>query len=298
MDWNVVNAAAAGQHGLISLRQIEEAGASRHQIARLIGSGVITRVHRSVFALVGSAPTFRRRALAAVLAGNVTAHISHMTALALWGLRRPTPIIEMVVTTDRRVRIDGVRCHRTISGDERDLTTIYGIPVTSAARSLIDCSARFGPKTLGLLVDRADRAGILTPEELQRCRAQFRGGPTRSVDVVDAVARERVCRQAGASEPEVGVFRAIAEGGLPPPEQNWTVLVGDTVMEFDLAYPAQHIVIDYDGWDTHRTRSDFDRDRARDRLLAVHGITALRVTSATNWVEFVDQLRVLLDRAA
>lgn len=48
----------------------------------------------------------------------------------------------------------------------------------------------------------------------------------------------------------------------------------------DLAWPAEKVAIEVDGFETHGTRGSFESDRLRDQVLAANGWTVLRVTWA------------------
>jgi very-short-patch-repair endonuclease len=64
----------------------------------------------------------------------------------------------------------------------------------------------------------------------------------------------------------------------------------------DLAYPEVMLAIEYDGWEHHRTRSAFDRDRARGNRLEILGWTVLRFTSQSTDLDIVATVRAVLAR--
>ena len=43
-------------------------------------------------------------------------------------------------------------------------------------------------------------------------------------------------------------------------------------------WPEQRLVVEVDGWETHRTRHAFETDRARDQMLARSGWRVIRFT--------------------
>jgi very-short-patch-repair endonuclease len=49
--------------------------------------------------------------------------------------------------------------------------------------------------------------------------------------------------------------------------------------EVDALWPHQRLVVELDGYEFHRTRAAFERDRARDAALQLAGYRVLRVTS-------------------
>jgi len=116
---------AGRQHGVISVEQLERAGRP---------------LHRGVY-LVGPLESPHSRLMAATLAAGPGAVVSHYPAAVLWGLR---PAIEGpidVTIPDRKARTrPGITVHRaTLHPD--DMTRRHGIPVTCAARTLLDLAA-------------------------------------------------------------------------------------------------------------------------------------------------------------
>jgi very-short-patch-repair endonuclease len=72
-----------------------------------------------------------------------------------------------------------------------------------------------------------------------------------------------------------GLFLALARRHrLPQPEVN--VRVERFLVDF--LWRKERLIVEVDGWDSHRTRSAFEEDRARDARLAVLGCTVLRFT--------------------
>ena len=68
----------------------------------------------------------------------------------------------------------------------------------------------------------------------------------------------------------------------------------------DFLWPAQRLIAETDGYETHGTREAFERDRRRDQLLDAAGYRTLRFT----WRQLRDEpnriadtLRAALDRA-
>jgi very-short-patch-repair endonuclease len=61
---------------------------------------------------------------------------------------------------------------------------------------------------------------------------------------------------------------------LPRPAVN--VRIGK--FDVDFLWPERRLVVEVDGWDTHRTRSAFEADRARDVKLKLLGFEVVRFT--------------------
>src|SRR5204863_177204 len=82
------------------------------------------------------------------------------------------------------------------------------------------------------------------------------------------------------SEFEEAMIPLIRNASLPMPNINqWIVLDdGEPAIRADFCWPDQRVVVETDGWQTHRTRQAFERDRRRDQRLAAAGWHVLRIT--------------------
>src|SRR3954452_14257296 len=126
---------AGGQHGVVTSAQLVAAGWSKDQILGRARIGWLRSVHRGVY-LAGPLETPHTVAMAAVLAtGGV---ISHSPAAVLWDWRPPREG-PMHVTAAGRTRA-GIIVHRATL-HPADITRRHGIPVTSAARTILDLAA-------------------------------------------------------------------------------------------------------------------------------------------------------------
>jgi hypothetical protein len=220
----------------------------------------------------------------------------HLSAAALHGF--PDALeedIEVTVPTRTQPRIAGVRVHRpaTVGGYEH--RSVRGLPVTSYARTLVDCTGRM---SLGQIA-RALDAGLVRREttlwSVERSLAPLKAAPGRHPSKLWTLLAERGAGPLKAeSRPEIRVLRVIAEASLPAPVQQHPVSVNGERFRLDFAYPDEMVAIEYDGWDWHSSRTAFDRDRRRDRLLQLAGWTVLRVTSRTPDAELVETLRAFV----
>ncbi|MGN6274960.1 MAG: type IV toxin-antitoxin system AbiEi family antitoxin domain-containing protein, partial [Solirubrobacterales bacterium] len=105
---------ASRQHGVVTLRQLEEAGLGRRGASKRVEKGQLHRIHRGVYAVGHRAPSFHARWMAAVLACGEGAVLSHSSAAALWGLLRPIdgPIHVSIPTQQSRRSRRGIHLHR------------------------------------------------------------------------------------------------------------------------------------------------------------------------------------------
>jgi very-short-patch-repair endonuclease len=281
MDASSITENAERQHGAMSSSQLRGLGITPKQIHRLIADRWLVPVRPGVFVVAGAPPTWHQAVMAAVLAAGPQAVASHSTAANLWGL----PGVERAATElstsrpDRR-RLDGVVAHRTVAFLDCEHTMLERIPLTTVARTIVDLSGRFSVPKLGRMTDHGLRKGILRLSDLRNCVAGLHPAPGRHPNKIHRVLRRRLRGyQPGESDLEVRFVRALVAAGLPEPLQQYRVALGSRHCRIDLAYPDLMLAIEIDGWESHRTRTAFDEDRARANDLVVAGWHVLRFTS-------------------
>lgn len=209
------------------------------------------------------------------------AWLSHRSAAQLWGFPGVgSDDVDVVVDLDRRVRMDGVRAHRSGALFTTDLTSHRRIPVTSPERTLVDLSAAVAEDRLGCILDDGLRRRLLRLDRLRRCVARLSRSPGRRPAVIhDLLAARLPGYDPGDSDLETRVLRLLVRSGLPVPAQQHRVGVAGRTFRLDLAYPAAKLAIELYGWEFHKSRSAFDHDRARATALVLAGWTLLEFTS-------------------
>jgi hypothetical protein len=251
---------AADQHGYVTRSQLLSAGFDRNAIAHRVRAGRLIRAHRGVYAVGHVPPSQHARAMAAVLACGPGAALSHRSAAALWGLTRWPRTIEVTARTDRRV--PGVHTHR--SRNLTDVTTHYGIPTTTPARTLLDLADRLDPASLTRAVNDARLRHLTSPADLDDLRARSPGRATTALAEEHPDAPTR-------SVFEDAFLAFVDRHGLPRPEVNQRV----AGYEVDMLWRPQRLVAELDGRAYH---DGFEQDRERDADLLAAGLRVVRVT--------------------
>lgn len=284
-----LSAIAASQHGLITLEQALDAGLGVGQIRHKTRSGEWVVVRPRVYAVAGTPPTWAQAMAAATLSLQSRAWLSHDTAGVLWGFGGSQPEgIHVLVDADRRVRLAGVRSHRSRALFSADLTSHLRIPVTSPERTLVDLSAAMPPQALGRLLDDGPRRRLVRLERLRSCIGRLGKSPGRRPAVIhDLLVARLPGYDPGDSDLETRALRALLAAGLPVLVQQYRVRLGGRTYKLDLADPPSKLAVELDGWEFHHTRSAFDDDRARANVLVAHGWTLLRFTSRSTDDEIV-----------
>ena len=241
---------AADQHGIVTRAQLLDAGVGPDTVKHWVKAGQLIRVHQGVYALGHLPPSPHGRTMAAVLACGRGAVLSHRSAAQLYGLIRYSGPIEITARTRRRR--PGVIVHES-NLHEHDVTTHWGIPTTSPARTLTDLAHTLSPAALTRAVNDARLAKLMSLDDLPpRLRKGQSARPTRS-----------------AFEDAFPTF--CARHRLPQPQIN-AIVAG---YEVDAYWPAKHLVAELDGEEFHQ---DFEADRAKDADLVEAGFRVVRVT--------------------
>jgi hypothetical protein len=278
-----MNRLTSGQHGLVTLAQLVEAGYGEPTIRRMLRSALLEPVHAGVFRLAGSVRSHDQRLLAAVMAAGPGSAVSHRAAAAVHGLwTLPRALVEITVARPTSPDLGEVIAHRLADLHPRWVVSVRGIPVTTPARCLVDLGAVMTFREVSIVAERAFGRRVVT-------RSELAAG-------IDAVARRgragvgiaRRLLDSGFSVLETpSVLQARLSGvlgryGVPLPIAEHAVYDGQGafVGRVDFAYPEIRFAIETDGFEAHSTRRAFDHDRARQNDLVDLGWTVHRYTHA------------------
>jgi very-short-patch-repair endonuclease/predicted transcriptional regulator of viral defense system len=272
---------AARQEGLITREQLEASGLTRRQIDGWIREGRLHPVFRTVFALGDRALGPRARMRAAVLAcpGAV---ISHRSAAALLRIREVAPVVvDLIPPVEHGRKIDGIKAHRVAFPGPTEVRTAYGIPCTTVARTLVDLAGSSGIDKLREAVEMAvtRKAFDIAAVEAVLAQGKRRGAPALRTVIeewrpIAETARYSTVR----SLFEAKLLPLVVAAGLPIPRINARVRTAERVLEVDLLWPEQRLVLEADSRRHHAIEVAFERDHKRTRELIAAGYAVLRVT--------------------
>lgn len=268
-----IAALAARQDGVVTRAQLRALGLTQRAIAHRRASRWLVDVHRGVYAVGHERLSPAGRRLAAVWAYGDRAALSHRSGAATWGLRGGGGgDLDVTVRARSATRRDGTRLHLSTRPVE---TTRRGLlPITTPARTLLDLAGVVSPHHVEAAVKQAE---ILELFDLVALRAVLAAHPRhpgrRTLAAVLDAARRRGLTLT-LSELEIR-FRALCDqAGLPQPAVNARPLG----FRVDFLWPTARLVVETDGWASHRTRAAFEEDRARDQALSAAGYRVLRFT--------------------
>jgi very-short-patch-repair endonuclease/predicted transcriptional regulator of viral defense system len=262
---------AGRQHGVVSREQLLALGLGEDAIDRMIRAGRLIRLHRSVYA-VGHRNRSRQTAwMAAVLAGGEEAALGHRPAGALWGLCRSEGRPEVIVPAQRRPR-RGIVFHRAeLPEDER--TVLDGIPVTTVPRTILDLATTLDVRGIEKAINEAEIKCLWDELSLHDLLHRYPRRPGNK-NLRAALAKRSEGPSPTKSDLEEVLIRFADKGGFPRPETN-VVVEG---FEVDCVWRKQRVIIEVDGWETHKTRAAFERDREKSRILQAAGWRCVPLT--------------------
>ncbi len=161
------------------------------------------------------------------------------------------------------------------------MTEEQGIPTTTPARTLLDLAPLLPSPVLARMVEAAPWGNLA--ELLDRYPRRRRRAEAEAKIVATPQPMTR-------SDLEATMLEAIERAGLPRPEVNVSV----QGYEVDFVWREHRVIAELDTYVTHGTRAAFERDRERDRKLAIAGWRVVRITNEAA----VGDLRRLLDASA
>jgi very-short-patch-repair endonuclease len=266
---------AARQWGVLSRAQLRSLGASTAAIDVWVRRSRLHVVYRGVYAVGHIALRTEGRRLAAVLACGPGAVLSHRSAGAHWGLLATAQTRIDVTAPRSRDRVPGIRLHRSRSLDAKDATTHEGVPITTIARTLLDLAATVPEGGLERALAQAERLQLYDHRAIADVIGRNNGHRGRGA-LARATAQEPKLTR---SELEQQFLALVRKAGLPEPLSNHVLADLDHQRhEVDFYFPTHNLVVETDGWDTHKTRAAFKSDRRKDAALTSAGCRVMRFT--------------------
>jgi very-short-patch-repair endonuclease len=265
----VLASLATNSHGVVTRRQMLEAGITPDEIKHRVRRGALLREHTGIYRVGHRAPSIEARYLAAVLACGEGAVLSGRAAGHLLGLLRGSePPAEVTAPTERRIA--GVTTRRCRRLNVLDRTIWRGVPATTVARTLLDLAGMLDAPALGRACHEAGVRFRTTPSDVERALDRRPNSP--GAGALRAILRgdERIT----LSALERRFLARLREAGLPLPQTNRRV-GRDCV---DCRWPDHHLTVELDGYRYHSSRHAWEQDRRRERAARARGDELRRYT--------------------
>jgi very-short-patch-repair endonuclease/predicted transcriptional regulator of viral defense system len=283
----IIMSVAARQHGIVARWQLVRAGVPLHVVEQRVKRHRLQRLHRCVYRLAPLAGP-REREMAAVLSCGESAVLSHHSTAAVLALLPPfAGDVAVSVPRGHPRQRKGVRVYR-VRLTPAEITQSDGVPVTTAARTLLDLAATVTARELEQAVAKALRKELTSEADVMRLlnRHHRRPGTGQlrallALETPPALAR---------SEAEERCLALVRRAQLPAPVTNLRV----SGFEVDFCWPRERLVVEVDGLAWHASRRAIVRDRRRDAVLMAAGLRVMRFT----WTDLTDQPEATVARLA
>jgi predicted transcriptional regulator of viral defense system len=272
---------ARRQGGAFTWAQARAVGFGRATVGRRLRTGLWERMHPGVYVLAGTPPARSVDLWVAVLAAGVGALVSHESAALLHGATGlPSAPITLTAPHGAHHRLAGLRVHQIDDVHRRNRTRVDGLPVVTAARSIIDLASCLASERLGGVADDLVQRRATTWPAIGGAFGDVvrpgKPGMATLARLLDDRCGSDVPAQ---STLEQALFTSLAAGGLPPPLRQMSIpgrVRSPSQGLVDAAYPDAGIVIEADGRTYHMRLIDMRRDRERDAQVVKAGWVPLR----------------------
>jgi very-short-patch-repair endonuclease len=271
---------ASRSHGVVTRRELLQAGVTAGEIKRRLGNGALIRIHRGVFRVGHAAPSLEARYLAAVRSCGPGALLAGRAAGHLFGiLKGSVPKPELI--TQGHPRTSGGVIHRGRL-EASDATTWRGIPVTTIPRTLVDLAGVLSEEALARVVHEAEVRHRITPPPVEAVLARRHNWPGA-----------RKLRRVLWGEAPVTLSRLedrflvrLRAAGLPRPEVNRRL----DARYVDCRWPEHRLTVELDGYRYHHSRHAWEQDRQREREARARGDEFRRYT----WLDVAEEPEPML----
>jgi hypothetical protein len=215
--------------------------------------------------------------MAAVLVSGPEAVLSHGAAAALWGIRsagsgridvsvpRSSPSTKVIRKHFARLPVD-------------EVTTRDGIPVTSAARAVLDLAVDKGEAAAESALREMEYLGIYGAVSLPVLLERH---PRHRAAAIVGRCLDRVRDDPGGRirSPLEELFLPFLDAHhIPRPRLNAWLTIEEEQFQVDCLWPEARLIGELDGFKSHGTKRAFKKDRKRDRRLGARGFQSVRIT--------------------
>jgi very-short-patch-repair endonuclease len=285
-----VAAIAERQAGLVSIWQLREVGVSDSTVLREVAAGRLHPVFHGVYSVGHRYLTAHGRLLAATLACGEGTVVSHGTAAWLYGLSDWQPRqVDVIAPVEAGRKIAGVKRRFVPVPGGREVWRRSGVPVTSPARTIVDCAGS-NPRGVAAMIEQASVQALLDVPAIDRVLdGPRRRGTRHLLRVLEPWRRYRPGIKI-RSRMEAKLLPRLTEAALPIPETNARLRIGGSTYEVDFLWRAEKLVVEADGGRFHDNPAAGSRDSERNHALAEAGFELPRL----GWEDLRDRPEAMM----
>jgi very-short-patch-repair endonuclease len=163
--------------------------------------------------------------------------------------------------------------HRSKLLQKGDVTEVDGIPVTSLAWTVVDYAAIANQRQVRLVLEALERRRVYIGRELDELleRTPNRKGVKTLRNAIAEMNGPAPWLQSVLEE----TFRELIRASDRPGYEANVLVEGELV---NALWRHERVIVELDGFAFHKSRAQFEADRARDAKLQVAGYRVLRIT--------------------
>jgi hypothetical protein len=203
------------------------------------------RLFHDTYVPSGQMMTLRLRAKTIMKRLPAATHVSHHTAVRLWGGVAPdsSDIHVSMASREARCRRAGVAAH--LGTKDAQTAVLDGLAISTPMQGFLEL-ASVGTSLVDLVIagDSLVKANDLDPQQFVAAADAYEGRNAKR-----ARRAARLVRAGVDSPMETRIRLLIVLAGLPEPQVNFILRIagGKWRWRFDLCYPEFKLIIEYDG---------------------------------------------------
>jgi very-short-patch-repair endonuclease len=203
--------------------------------------------------------------------------VSHGTAAWLYGLSQKRPqAIDVIAPVEAGRKIVGIRRRFVPMPAGREIWRRGGVPVTSPARTIVDCAGS-DPRGVVGMIEQASVLSVLDIPAIDRVLdGHRRRGEKRLRRAIGPWRRYKTGIKI-RSRMEAKMLPLLTESALPIPETNARLWVGGKTYEVDFIWRREKVVLETDGGQFHDNPVAGERDSNRNHALTDAGYRLRRL---------------------
>jgi very-short-patch-repair endonuclease len=257
--------------GLVKRRQLLKADVSKKEIEMRLARGSLFIEYPGVYRVGHRAPSIEASYLAAVWACGDDAYLLGSAGAHLLGLLKGKPPPPEVMAPTKR-SIEGIITSRYRTLHRGEVMKWRGIPVTTAARTLVDLAPVLSLDELARACHEAGVRYRTTPTQVEAVLKRRRTAP--------GAAKLRAVMSGDArvllSKLETAFIALLRDDDLPLPQTNRPA----GGYRVDCRWPDHQLTVELDSFRYHNSRHSWEQDRQREREARCRGDEFRRYTWA------------------
>ena len=200
--------------------------------------------------------------------------LSHLTAAAVDELIRLPDDTPMHVTTRQpRKSRTGIVVHRSTALTRADITIRHGLPITTIARTLLDIAEILPTREVERALDEALARKLVTLEEIRKTldRTKNRSGVT----ILRQLIAWRTTSAGSRTKWQRMAYKVLARKLASSPSRT----SGGSATSTTFSGAPHGATLEIDGYPWHSTKTNMERDRAKDLKVKQAGGDPNRVSN-------------------